>query len=108
METKQANYRLLLSLKIGKINQIKTVQKTTITQVKNRIERRKNQAEENLQKLLRLDGAFKLNEETTELLLRRARTGHYVIPEQKPKDEEEDIFTAEDFAKFEREYFVSS
>lgn len=75
-------------------------------QAKNKLKRKQDKTEENVRRLLQLDSAFKLNEETSELLLKRARTGHYVIPEQKPKDEEE-VFTAEDYAKFEREYFVS-
>lgn len=40
-------------------------------------------------------------------MLRRAQIGHYVIPEQKTKDDDDDVFTAEDFEKFEKEYFVS-
>lgn len=82
------------------------MEKFTVKQAQNKLKRKQDRTEENVRRLLQLDSAFKMNEETTDLLLRRARTGHYVIPEQKPKDEE-DVFTAEDFAKFEREYFVS-
>lgn len=89
-----------------KVNQIKTVEKLTVKQAQNKMKRKQDRTEENVRRLLQLDREFKLDEETTDLLLRRARTGHYVIPEPKPKDEE-DVFTAEDFAKFEREYFVS-
>lgn len=73
-------------------------------QAQNRMKQERDRTEENVKRLLALDNELKLNEETKELLIKRARTGHYVIPEQKPKDEE-DFFTAEDFAKFEREYF---
>lgn len=75
-------------------------------QAQNKLKRKQDRTEENVRRLLQLDRAFKLDDQTTELLLKRARTGHYVIPDQKPKDEA-DVFTAEDFAKFEREYFVS-
>lgn len=91
---------------LEKINQIKTVEKFTVKQAQNKMKRKQDRTEENARRLLQLDRAFKMDEETTELLLKRARAGHYVIPDQKPKDEE-DVFTKEDFAKFEREYFVS-
>lgn len=51
-----------------------------------------------------MDRSLQLTDETKELMLKRARTGHYVIPEKVEK-EEEDVFTKEDFEKFEREYF---
>lgn len=76
-------------------------------QAQNKMKRNRDKTEENVQRLLQLNHSHKLNDETTELLVKRAQTGHYVIPEQKPKEEEESVFTAEDFAKFEREYFVS-
>lgn len=69
------------------------------------MKRNKNKIDSNVQKLLALDNSFKLSDETTEVLIKRARTGHYVIPEKKPEIEEESVFTDEDFAKFEREYF---
>lgn len=79
----------------------------TIKQAQNKLQRKKAKAEDSLQKLLQLDSRLKLKDEAVELMLRRARTGHYVIPEQKPKEDEDDVFTAEDFAKFEKDYFVS-
>lgn len=100
-------YFFLLSSFTEKINKIKTVEKFTVKQAQNKINRSKDKTEENVQKLLKLDSAFKLNDDTTELLIKRARSGHYVIPEQKRKDDEESVFTSEDFAKFEREYFCS-
>lgn len=87
------------------VNKIKKTDKFTVKQAKDRIKRTKDRTEENVQRLLALDNALKLDEETKELMLKRARTGHYVAPDKK-EVEEEDIFTEEDFAKFEREYFV--
>lgn len=69
-----------------------------------RLNNDKDRTEDNVKRLLALDRTLQLNDETKELMLRRARTGHYVIPEKVEK-EEEDIFTKEDFEKFEREYF---
>lgn len=63
-----------------------------------------SRAEETVKKLLALDRALALDDKTKELMVERAKTGHYVIPKKIVKDEE-DVFTAEDFAKFEREYF---
>lgn len=76
-------------------------------QAKDKIERTKDRTEENVKRLLALDNALKLDDETKELMLKRARVGHYVVPEKKHV-EEEDVFTEEDFAKFEREYFFKT
>lgn len=86
------------------MNKIKTTEKFTVKQAKDKIKRTKDRTEENVKRLLALDNPLKIDDETKELMLRRARTGHYVVPEKKLK-EEEDVFTEEDFAKFEREYF---
>lgn len=86
------------------MNKIKRTEKFTVKQAKDKMNRTKDRTEENVKRLLALDNALKLDGETKELMLRRARTGHYVVPEKVVK-EEEDVFTAEDFAKFEREYF---
>lgn len=86
------------------INKIKPTEKFTVKQAQNKIKRNKDRTEENVRRLLALDRELNMNNETKELLIRRARTGHYVIPEQKPVDQD-DVFTEEDFAKFEREYF---
>lgn len=94
--------KFIFSIEI--INKIKPTEKFTVKQAQNRMKRSKDRTEENVRRLLALDRELKLNDETKELLIRRAQTGHYVIPEQK-KVEEEDVFTEEDFAKFEREYF---
>lgn len=72
--------------------------------MQNRLKSEKDRTEENVKRLLALDRGLQLNDETKELMLKRARTGHYVIPEKVEK-EEEDVFTKEDFEKFEREYF---
>lgn len=90
-----------------KVNKIKTTEKFTVKQAKDKMKRSKDRTEENVKRLLALDNALKIDEETKELMLRRARTGHYVVPEKQVK-EEEDVFTEEDFAKFEREYFFKS
>lgn len=103
MQCNNLNKKLRFS---EKINKIKKVEKFTVKQAQNKLKRKHDNTEENVRRLLKLDNAFKLSDETTELLLRRAQTGHYVIPEQTPKADE-DIFTAEDYAKFEREYFVN-
>lgn len=76
-------------------------------QAKEKMKRSKDRTEENVKRLLALDNELKIDEETKELMLRRAQTGHYVVPEKKQK-EEEDVFTEEDFAKFEREYFFKT
>lgn len=86
------------------MNKIKTTEKFTVKQAKEKMKRSKDRTEENVKRLLALDNALKIDAETKELMLRRARTGHYVVPEKEEK-EEEDVFTEEDFAKFEREYF---
>lgn len=78
--------------------------KLTVRQVQNRLKSEKDRTEENVKRLLALDRSLQLNDETKDLMLKRARTGHYVIPEKVEK-EEEDVFTKEDFEKFEREYF---
>lgn len=39
-------------------------------------------------------------------LIRRAQNKKYVIDSPKPEKEQASVFTEEDFAKFEREYFV--
>lgn len=80
--------------------------KYTVKQAQNKLKRQQDRTEENVRRLMQLDEAFHLDQETTELMFKRARVGHYVIPEEKPKDTE-DVFTAADFEKFEREYFVS-
>lgn len=87
-----------------KVNKIKKTEKFTVKQAKDRIKRSKDRTEENVRRLLALDNELKLDDETKELMLKRARTGHYVMPDKEEK-EEEDIFTEEDFARFEREYF---
>lgn len=87
-----------------KVNKIKTVEKPTVKQIQNRLKRTKDQTEENVRRLLALNTEVKLDEESKELMIKRARTGHYVTKEKKPK-EEDDIFTDEDFLKFEKEYF---
>lgn len=63
-----------------------------------------DKTEENVRRLLALDNQLKLNGETKDMILKRAHAGHYVVP-QKEEKVEEDVFTEEDFAKFEREYF---
>lgn len=73
-------------------------------QAKERLKCNKSRTDDTVKKLLALDAALKLDDKTKELMLERAKTGHYVIPKKEQK-EEEDVFTAEDFAKFEREYF---
>lgn len=89
------------------MNKIKATEKFTVKQAKDKINRSKDRTEENVKRLLALDNALKLDDETKELMLRRARTGHYVLPKKEEK-EEEDVFTEEDFAKFEREYFFKT
>lgn len=79
-------------------------QKCTLKQALKRMDNEKDRTEENVKRLLALDRTLQLTDETKELMIRRARTGHYVIPEKVEK-EEEDIFTKEDFEKFEKEYF---
>lgn len=88
----------------AKINKIKKVEKPTVKQMQNKLKRVKDQTEENVKRLLALDSELKLDEETKELMIKRARTGHYVIKDKK-QTEEEDVFTEEDFLKFEKEYF---
>lgn len=83
---------------------IKPTEKFTVKQAKEKLKSNKSRADETVKKLLALDTALKLDDKTVELMLERAQTGHYVIPKKEQKDEE-DVFTAEDFAKFEREYF---
>lgn len=73
-------------------------------QVQNRLKRTKDRTEENVKRLLALDSELKLDEEAKELMLKRARNGHYVVKDKKPK-EDDDVFTEEDFLKFEKEYF---
>ncbi|XP_055295601.1 active regulator of SIRT1-like [Sitodiplosis mosellana] len=105
--------RLTITTKAGKnqtkqkVNKIKTTEKFTVKQAKDKMKRSKDRTEENVRRLLALDNDLKIDEETKELMLRRARTGHYVVPEKQQK-EEEDVFTEEDFAKFEREYFFKT
>lgn len=88
----------------AKINKIKKVEKPTVKQMQNKLKRVKDQTEENIKRLLALDSELKLDEETKELMIKRARTGHYVVKDKK-QTEEEDVFTEEDFLKFEKEYF---
>lgn len=78
--------------------------KLTVRQVQKRLNNEKDRTELNVKRLLAMDRSLQLTDETKELMLKRARTGHYVIPEKVEK-EEEDVFTKEDFEKFEREYF---
>lgn len=73
-------------------------------QVQKQLNSEKDRTEINVKRLLALDRNIQINDETKEIMLKRARTGHYVIPEKIEK-EEEDVFTKEDFEKFEREYF---
>lgn len=87
-----------------KINKIKNVEKPTVKQAQNRLKRTKDRTEDNVRRLLALDSEFKLDEESKQLMIKRARTGHYVIKDKK-QEEEEDIFTEEDFLKFEKEFF---
>lgn len=87
-----------------KVNKIKATEKFTVKQAKDRMNRSNDRIEENVKRLLALDSELKLDDKTKELMLRRAQTGHYVIPLKEEKDDE-DVFTPEDFAKFEREYF---
>lgn len=89
------------------MNKIKATEKFTVKQAKDKIKHSKDRTEENVKRLLALDNALKIDDETKELMLRRARTGHYVVPEKK-QEVEEDVFTEEDFAKFEREYFFKT
>lgn len=86
------------------VNKIKATEKFTVKQAKDKMKCSNDRIEENVKRLLALDNELKLDEQTKELMLKRAQTGHYVIPTKEEKDEE-DVFTAEDFAKFEREYF---
>lgn len=72
--------------------------------MQNKLKRVKDQTEENVKRLLALDSEMKLDEETKELMIKRARTGHYVVKDKK-QTEDEDVFTEEDFLKFEKEYF---
>lgn len=88
----------------AKINKIKKVEKPTVKQMQNKLKRIKDQTEENVKRLLALDSEMKLDEETKDLMIKRARTGHYVVKDKK-QTEEEDVFTEEDFLKFEKEYF---
>lgn len=83
---------------------IKPTEKFTVKQAREKLKSNKSRADETVKKLLALDSVLKLDDKTKELMLERAHTGHYVIPKKEQKDEE-DVFTAEDFAKFEREYF---
>ncbi|XP_031623982.1 uncharacterized protein LOC116341199 [Contarinia nasturtii] len=105
--------RLTITTKIGKtqikqkVNKIKATEKFTVKQAKDKMKQSKDRTEENVKRLLALDNALKIDDETKELMIRRAQTGHYVIPEKK-QEEEEDVFTEEDFAKFEREYFFKT
>lgn len=86
------------------MNKIKTTEKFTVKQAKDKMKRSNDRIEENVKRLLALENGLKLDEPTKELMIKRAQTGHYVIP-TKVEKEEEDVFTEEDFAKFEREYF---
>lgn len=90
-----------------KVNRIKPTEKFTVKQAKDKMKRSKDRTEENVKRLLALDNAVKLDAETKELILKRARVGHYVVPEKVQQDEE-DVFTEEDFVKFEREYFFKT
>lgn len=63
-----------------------------------------SRADENLRKLLMLSGV-KLDATTTDRLVRRAQNKRYIIDVEKPAEESASVFTDEDFAKFEREYF---
>lgn len=47
----------------------------------------------------------KLDTTTTDRLIRRAQNKRYIIDVEKPAEESASVFTDEDFAKFEREYF---
>lgn len=87
-----------------KVNKIKKVEKPTVKQAQNRLKRAQDRTEENVRRLLALDVQTKLNDETKDLMIKRARSNHYVVPEKIVK-EEEDVFTEEDFLKFEKEYF---
>lgn len=89
---------------LGKIYKIKPTEKFTVKQAKDKMKSNKSRTDETVKKLLALDRTLKLDDKTKELMMERAKTGHYVIPKKEEKDEE-DVFTAEDFAKFEREYF---
>lgn len=80
------------------------MEKPTVKQMQNKLKRVKDQTEDNVKRLLALDSEMKLDEETKELMIKRARTGHYVVKDKK-QTEEEDVFTEEDFLKFEKEYF---
>lgn len=86
------------------MNKIKQTTKFTVKQAKDKMKQTQDRTEENVKRLLALDNALKLDEKTKALMLRRAQTGHYVVPEKEVKNDE-DVFTEEDFAKFEREYF---
>lgn len=57
--------------------------------------------------MLLLDSAVKLSDDAADTLIRRARSGRYVIPGPKPAKDTSTAFTEEDFLKFEREYFVN-
>lgn len=89
----------------AKINKIKKVEKPTVKQMQNKLKRVKDQTEENVKRLLALDSEMKIDEETKELMIKRAQTGHYVVRDKKLQNSEEDIFTEDDFLKFEKEYF---
>lgn len=79
----------------------------TVKQVQNKINRSKDKISDNVRKMLLLDSAVKMSDDTAETLIRRARTGRYVIPEPKPAADTTTAFTEEDFLKFEREYFIN-
>ena len=86
---------------------MKQKQKVTLKQAQNRIDRQKGKLDENLKKLLILGSSSKACDEKAEMLIRRARAGHYVIPEKKIQEEATSAFTEEDWAKFEKEFFCS-
>lgn len=77
----------------------------SVEDARNYIKSSQNRLDANVQKLLKLN-CTAINSDMAEKLVRRAKSKHYIIPEEKPKVDEPSVFTEEDFKNFEKEFYL--
>lgn len=94
--------------KVNKQHQIISNKKLSVEEARKSLKKREEILKNNLQVLKSAKEAckVKINKDTTEQILERARRRSQRYPKEVEVAREETAFTEEDFKKFEEEYFV--